>query len=816
MAELSFPVKLVKGPLSIEFSEAGGGFPTLVRVNDFDGVTPELFKGEKSFLEIDLADGRTLTTTQVAASYIHLNDRKGATYLNFDRMGFKDQDGKVMEDFFISLQYEIFSDGTLFTYVIFEAVKSICPEIKRFELKMPLQLQQFDQVNWSLCYRPRAIDGTIIQTSAPERFLNRGENREIECGIFPLVGFNCATADGPSLYAEFFVEGDNVLSNCKDDNCSSVKWNGENVDLSWNFQKIQRSCRNRPWQWRNYFGWCIVPAARRRHLPPLTMYHYFDNAKHYPSCQAMQGIADAGADLVIIHENWRMDIQNGGVPYDQKRFADFVDQARNNGIRVATYMRGNEDSAVHYACEWFYNELKQNFDGLYMDYGGPFHHATPPDEYYHSGRICFRRHYRCLKKLRETVGRDGVFYGHTGPMFSALGMVGDNLDGYVSGEGERGLLIKGRREHLYFSMASVCPGSMWTAAFPEYSSPQMIPFLAAAGQTPHSTLGVQFPTSSLSHPPEPGVNDVNFRPLWKLWKFFKDERDVSVYNDYNSCSIFSGSDRETGHYLMISPDGRKALLVLANFSAENKSLQVKVDWVKANFRCNGDVSGVALQPRVKSPGKAVAAKLEELKLDVEGYGVGGFYFVSDPTEDDKFNERIAAFEKAYPVTGAEGVAWEKNTSEQLRLRKNPPQWKELYLSASVPELVYNYEESMVWDLYDNQFELGKYVDGEFVHVGWIGKNGFQTEPTKRPDFIWPGEESKPTNLRDVLGAGHHKLALRSLHLGDLYYQGVPFYSFMYITLSPSAKTNDPQAYRLEFDNLIEPDRAFMNWEVDLI
>ena len=61
-------------------------------------------------------------------------------------------------------------------------------------------------------------------------------------------------------------------------------------------------------------------------------------------------------------------------------------------------------------------------------------YKVQPDETYIDGRIHFRRHYMNLKKLRERIGPDGVFFSHTGPSYSALGM--NFITGYVSGEGD--------------------------------------------------------------------------------------------------------------------------------------------------------------------------------------------------------------------------------------------------------------------------------------------------------------------------------------------------------------------------------------------
>ena len=161
-----------------------------------------------------------------------------------------------------------------------------------------------------------------------------------------------------------------------------------------------------------------------------------------------------------------------------------------------------------------------------MDYGGPFCEIIKPDEAFPGGRTMFREHYLKLRRLRATMGPDGLFYSHTGPFYSALGM--NFMDGYTSGEGERGLLIKGRKIHEYYSMSAVAPGTLWSAAFPEYSSKEIVPFLAAAGQYPHAPLGMAGYTCSLAHPQVPGINDLNFRPLWKTLEHIPIRKEYPV------------------------------------------------------------------------------------------------------------------------------------------------------------------------------------------------------------------------------------------------------------------------------------------------
>ncbi len=786
---------------TLAFNEKeANGFPEHLFLPELFGER-DLF-AEKPGLFITLSDGSRLTAAPHPETGIEMYENEtGAEILEFQRLGFTD--GKNFSDLFLSIRHEIFPDGTVFCNAFFTSKSGTPPDIAGFEVRYLLNLKAFRTVRWALTYRPKEIDGTLIQTSAPERGLEAGQDRTVENGIFPLTGFNCYEADGPSLYAEFFMEGDNVLSKNKSDNCSSVRWMDGNAELVWNFQKKLASSGNRPWQWRNQWGFTVAAAPRKRHRPPFVMYHYFDNLKRYPTDEALGAIADSGASVLTLHENWRTDPQNGGMPFDPVRFREVIDFMHTRGIAVAPYIRGNEESVTEQNCDWFRNYFRKDFDGLYMDYGGPFHYVAPPDESFHAGRILFRKHYLLSRMRREVVGKDGLVLSHTGPLFSALGMLDGRIDGYVSGEGERGLLIRSRLDHAYYSMSGVCPGTMWTAAFPEYSEPRMIPFLAATGQSPHSTLGVQFPSSSLAHPPQPGLNDVNFRPLWKLWNLFRSERDLSVYNDYNCRGIFPASET-VGHYLMISKDAKRALLVFSNFTDAEAEVSSAVEWKNTEF---GELAGAEVhlcRPDVETPGKPEKFKAGG-KFLLRPYGVAALCVSRGPFE---FGE----YAHPYPVPGKGLKAYMKETEEQSRARYGRGSAPDWFLRVFVPRIDLAYEESMVWDLYDNRFELGEITDKGFVRLGFLGKNGFQKEPTERPDFVWPGEQSVWISLKEIVGSGKKKLAIFSTHRGELYYAGVPFYSFMTASL---AKTPDGEASVVEFRNELESDRAYLHFDVEI-
>ncbi len=785
--------EITSGALRVGFTAAGGGLPDCVTVREADGTETLLLERGSTVLEIELTDGRVLHPAPTAA-LARRYERGGAFHVEFPRLAWADQDGKIAPNFLVTLHHEFYPDGTAFSHAMFFVESNQPPEIVRLEMVRSLKCDTFDDARWSLRGLPRKVDGTLIQTQI-ERFLPRGEARKYDSGILSMVNFNLTRRCAPSLYAEFFVEGSNTLSNDPDDNASGVEWRNGSPIIRWTFQKKPY----RPsiiYQWRNQWGWVIRPAAGHRHLPPLRMYHYLDSSRRYPTTEQVEAIADAGCDVVVMHENWRLDAQNGGVPYDSKRLKELVEELHARHIRLAVYMRGNEESVVERGADWFDDYLKRDFDGLYMDYGGPVGLTSSPDETYNGGRIHFRQHYLNLRKLRHLIGPEGVFYSHTGPSFSGVGM--PFMDGYVSGEGERGLLVRGRAEHEYFSMAAVCPGTMWTAAFPEYSTPVMTPFLAAAGQYPHNPLGTQAKTSSLVHPPEPGINDYAFRALWKFWSVFRNERDMAVFNDFNSRGIFT-PDRETGHYLMVAADRRKALLIVSNFSAASRRIDAAVDWKKCGF----DPAGAECRLLGSAGEQQFQAPVTNIEL--EPYGVAAVLLTVSGAD---MATMLAEFRRPSHTIGKLGKGYLADVERQRKLRKEPPAWDRVYLTASVPANLApeTFEESLFLDVYYNDLELGELMpDGKFRHIVWIGKFGASVEAKKEAQ-LFPGDSTPPVELNSLLKPGRHRLAVRSMHGGDL------FYSFIYVDLAPTAMAGDPQAYRLEFFNDIEVDRSMIHWE----
>ncbi len=743
-------------------------------------------------LTLTLEDGSSLQPLALPDTVRRFR-QDGATRVEFNRLAWQRADGTMVPELLLTLQHEFFADGTAFTTAFFAAEGHNAPAIKQMVLGIQLDCSSFDSLRWGLLGRPQQADGAMIMAPS-ERFLPPGTERSFATGLFPMAGFYLRRREGPSLYAEFFMEGNNTLSNDPADNASSITWHEGAPLLRW---VIQKRAFKRPYlyQWRNQWGWVIRPAAAVRHKPPLQIYQYFDNYRRYPEPEQIEALAAAGCDLLIMHENWRIDAQNDGIPYDLAALTALKRELRRRQIRLALYVRGNEESIMARGGAWFDRLLERNYDGLYVDYGGPLHEIAPPDESYNGGRLLFRRHYLRWRELRRRVGPEGLLYSHTGPSFSALGL--PFVDGYVSGEGERGALVRSREEHEYYSMAAVTPGTMWVAAFPEYTSALMVPFLAATGQYPHSPLGEQFLTSSLVHPPEPGINDQAFQTLWRIWSVVRQEHNLRVYHNYNTTGLFP-AEPATGHYLMVAEQERLALLVVSNFASEPGSAQLgHIAWP---FQLAGRQLYL-----LGERAEALTGLPQEITLS--GYGVAGVLFAGQEAD---VAQLLAAYSRPAAGRYRLGEAYLAEIEQQRRWRETPPQWRETWLTVSVPPVpAATYEDSLLVDLYYNTILLEEIMpDGTMREVTWIDRRGAvaTSDPAQRLDA---GDTAPAINLATLLGAGRHRLALRSFHYDE------PFYSFCYATLAPDAIATGPEALRIAFHSELEPDRSRLTFTVEI-
>ena len=266
--------------LLIPFQLDGNGFPDNITVKEFGGKTTPLVSHGEYTLEVEFEDGTCLTPGIFPDCDIQYYRKEEAQCVEFTGLPGKDANQKRCDDIRFSLKHEFWPDGTAFTSAFFVMNKNPFGKITRCELKFNVSFSDFDELRWSFFPQIAEIDSTIIQALNNSRYLPAGDNRSMENGLYAMTGFHARRNAGPSLYAEFFLEGGNTLSGNKNENTSSVKWiTPEKAEISWNFQTKPTD----GFYWRNQWGWVIRPACRKRFHPPLTMYHLQDNINRYPN-----------------------------------------------------------------------------------------------------------------------------------------------------------------------------------------------------------------------------------------------------------------------------------------------------------------------------------------------------------------------------------------------------------------------------------------------------------------------------------------------------------------------------------------------------
>ncbi len=777
--------------LDVIFSESGGGSPT-----EFIRSNGEIIsRNSQSELQIKLADGRVVFPVTAGAQYFY-SEKTDRQLLEFTDLPFADSDGNKISGFHLSLRHELFSDGAFFTTAMFHAETPEPPQIQEFTLTKTLDTTKATDVMGIIFPRKGNFCSTDIQSVTSRQIIKRGETLDLGCNQLTNAGFYSINPGGESFYSEFFVESGNTVSGKLSDGSSKIIWQNGSPAAVWSFQNVPTPELHRPYTWRNRYGAILTPPPRERHLAPQQIYQYIDNYKHYPDDEELQAVIDSGCSMFVFHSNWRRDAKNGGVPYDAARFKVLIEKLHRHNIRVLLYTRGNEKEIVEEAANWFDNYLQKDFDGLYIDYAGPLTFHEEPDEDNPGGTIAFYRYYLNYRRLRERVGRDGVLILHTGAEFSNLAM--SMADGYISGEAERGILIKSPFDHHFNTLAPAVTGTLWSAAFPEYSSLKIVPFIAAAGQAPHSPLGVQFKSSSLSHPPVPGINDVCFRPLWRIWEIFRKIRDIKIFNDYNCCGIFSTDG--CGHYLMLAPDGQTALLVVASFGVKNA--EITVDWKKCGFS-PAEKKCFFLAPQMDTPGNVRRIDNGKMQVDFNNYPAVAFYFAHD-------DAGIQHFDRPYPPMGTKAGEYLLMVENQRSLRRRKPSAVSKIRISVDNSICTSLENSNFFDLFNNRlFLVEKSAGGVISPIGEIGRSRLYSAGENVPDtdLIHPGETSAEIDLASLLSPGKHQLAIYSEH------DGIPFYSLINILLRDDTSGETPDI--LTFYNEIDHDRAFLSWECEI-
>ncbi len=781
--------------IEVDFASECGGLPSRIAVKYPEG-TLTVFHTETSPLVIKLADGRIVTPFLPENYPVLIQEKTELKRYHFDRLGFRDQYGKTVEGYYLSLRYEFYDDGTTFVQSFFISENYENPAgINSFKYEFPLDFSDFSHVEI-----PYGVDASLASRSGEE---NIPFHSYTEKGIKQNFNFNCKRKNGLGGYFEIFMEDARSLDHTEENKATEIKWNGNSPCISWEFQSKEAAPdRCFVWSSLNSWGWLFTAPPKMRRNPPLRMIHVIDYFLHrIPAPRLVKLIADQGTDVVILHEEWRSDVEGMAFPHDREKLQAFIDEAHKHDIRVCLYIRGNTELTTDEDyCDWFPLYLRQDYDGLYADFGGALN--IPHRQH-------IKQHYLKYRRIRENIGRHALYFAHCGRLSCGIGLTGNLIDGYTSGEGESGSLGKDRFLHECLSGSFLTTGSFWTAAFPRYGHKAMLPFMASTGQPPHIPLGHQYHTSSLAHPMCPGLNTLALRPLWKLWALFRDTRDVEIYNDFNCVNVFTKDDPEkTGIYLMIDKKRAVALLILSNFDSETRNVKVKINWAATGFSPDNKETYL-FTPDENSPGKALLQipDLKEYSVTLPSCSCAGFLTGSSSAMPG----RITEFEKPYPALSPEAEEHLADVKKQQELRKGDSEaGRYPFIRVYVPTTHIPFVCGRAF--YTIYHEIGLLDENfNFTRRGYLTLDGFSETAPSDDKLLWSLASSPWLDLRKIFPEGGHlKLGIRSWSplMKDT------FHSLIEVTRSPVPEET-AQAVKLIFYNEIEPQRGLFHFEADL-
>lgn len=782
---------------SIAFTKESAGFPASISFNE---KGEEIIKSSEPYISAILNKKRITPFLEKLTPEIITDKEK--TELTFNDIRWKYGNGKIVEGYRLAIAYEIHNDGAAFAKTFFFAETLEKQELKDFNFLLDVRVPSGNEANWAYWKCPSSADASIIQDlSNFKRNIPRGENASVNNGFYPFVSFDYGEGPLRDKHIEFFFESWNSLTpDCKNTS-TSVKWIKDSARVSWCFQKESRQTEGRAFQWRNIWGWCIRKFPEERKNPPFRVFHYLDNIRHYPDEKCIRQIAEEGANLFILHENWRLDSKQGEFVYDENKLKRIISLCHKHKIRVMLYVRGNEDGMrFGHGTHLMPRFLKKNYDGIYMDYcAAPVFISR--DEYSPGGKIQFYEFDRLMRLCRKTVGNDGLLIGHAGPFFSALGFT--QLDAYLGGEQEKGALLQNSTVHAYFSGLAVAQASLWTAAFPTYRTKKMLPFMASSFQFPFLHLGTQLASSSLQHPQTSSL--VTFaRPLWRLWELFDGITDIKTYSTQNRPDYFRTDSENTGVSAMTTPDG-DTLIIAANYLDKARKISLHIDFKKLgiNKKCKCFKLGADYD---KCCFETVKCS-DKFSFEMDEYGVAGLLFVS---EEKQWQKKLNKFIRPYPSYPAEEKAYKDMLANLKNLRFEPPAIKKAYIKPEIQNYPNNYEDSLIYDLYDNVIELRElFDDGKYERLGYLTPSGLKKELPSKSERLYPWSGSPWIPLHKLIKhKGLARLAFATKR-GD-----GEFYSFLQAKISDKPELSG-KTYEIFYNNDIDLDWSVLTFNINL-
>jgi len=515
----------------VEWDAARGGQITSFAVHDGLASRPLLPPGRVwPDVQFVLAGGKTLALRDSAAQIETTLEMPGR--ISFRTSAFVGDDLLRVDQ-----QFDVFEEGAVFCEMVIQLETGRVMELCNASLDLAVDVSSQKNVRWGHYTREpwNKFDPTCIHVLASNRLYLTLDDAADKRELLPLASLDMGW-EGVRFFSnrvEFLLEdwtafGDGPRSETHSqagmkDGQWRLRWDlyegppkrlGESYryrnrwGLLFTCSRTQAGADADPARRNNVLGariaHCMYPYVRESPewpwvLMPIRQTVYQDAQRFvgFPELERVDEVADAGANLMIIHQFWMSNPGSNGEPPADYQPADpawlkaFVGRCHERGMRVAPYIRGTE--MYCYYSSFFEDFFQKDWDGLYIDWASP-HMAYgfikgSPLHFSAYGYFMF------MRALRHRVGDGGFLIGHTG---THAAINATHLDVCLAGEFSvmHEILLADPQASAYYALLSGCGGHLLggdTADRKMFASPKATAFCAALGMTSHPFLSPRKP-----------------------------------------------------------------------------------------------------------------------------------------------------------------------------------------------------------------------------------------------------------------------------------------------------------------------------------
>jgi len=516
----------------VEWDAGRGGQITGFAVDDGAARRPLLRAGQVwPDLQFRLADGMVLRLAEARAKLEILREMPG-------RIAFKTSavlgEGLLRVD----QQFEAFEEGAVFCEMVMQLEEGSAINLCNAAMELPVDISSAKNVRWGRYSRKpwNKYDPTCVHVfSINQLYMTLDKSAEGE-ELFPVASLDLGW-EGVRFFSnhvEFLLEDWTAVGDGPRERTHSEAGMKEGQwRLRWDLydgppNRLADSYRYRN-RWGLLFGCprteagvdadparrnnvigcrishCMYPYVRQSDEWPWvvmpmkqTIYQDAQQFRGFPELERVDEVADAGANLMIIHQFWMSNPGSNGEPPADYRPADpkwlkaFVDRCHERGMRVALYIRGTE--MYSYYSSFFEDFLRKDWDGQYLDWTCPLAQGWIKASSLHFSAY---NYFMFMRALRGRVGGGGFLIGHTG---NHAFINATHLDVCLAGEFSimHEVLLSDPQACAYYAMLSACGGHLLggdTADRKLFASPKATAFCAALGMTSHSFVSPGKPFS---------------------------------------------------------------------------------------------------------------------------------------------------------------------------------------------------------------------------------------------------------------------------------------------------------------------------------